>query len=114
MHKKKTSQRREFSLQDLPITKMKMGDSYEWNLKKEFMDHKKIGAALLECLIDNDTETFIEILDSYLRVDQLQVTKKPNVARSKVPLTFFKNRNPTLKTLAKIVHETSAVKNSAS
>ena len=91
-------------------TKINKKHVIQWNPEDTFMDHQKVCAALLECLIDNDTETFIEILDSYLRINRLQVSKKAHMARSTVQLALSKNGNPTLKTLAKIVHESSSLK----
>lgn len=108
MRKKKTLKKQEFSFKDLEETKIinKKGIT-KLNPDSSFMDSQKVGAALLECLIENDTETFIEILDSYLRINKLQVAKKGKMARSTVQLAFSKSGNPTLKTLAKIVHESA-------
>lgn len=80
-------------------------DIIAWNAENSFSDFSKVGTALLQCLIENDTETYIEILESYLRVNKLQVAKKAKIPRSTVQLAFSKSGNPTLKTLAKIVHE---------
>lgn len=88
-------------------TKIKKTKTASWQPEDSFMDHQKVGAALLECLIDNDTETFIEILESFLRINKLQTAKGANLSRSTVQLAFSKSGNPTLKTLAKIVHESS-------
>lgn len=110
MLKKKTSKKQEFSFKDMQETKINKKDLIPWNTESNLMDHQKIGAALLECLIDNDTESFIEILDSYLRINRLQVSKNANIARSTVQLALSKTGNPTLKTLAKIVHESSIKK----
>jgi DNA-binding phage protein len=82
-------------------------DITRWSAEDSFSDPSKVGAALLQCLIDNDTETYIEILESYLRMNKLQVAKKAKMPRSTVQLAFSKSGNPTLKTLAKIVHEAS-------
>jgi DNA-binding phage protein len=79
----------------------------KWHIEDDFLDTTKVGAALLECLVDNDTETFIEIIDSYLRINKLQVAKNAQLSRSTVQLALSKSGNPTLKTLAKIVHEAS-------
>lgn len=103
---KQTKKKPEFSLKNMPETKLKN----KLNLtvldpEISFLDSQKVGAALLECLVENDTETFIEILDSYLRVNKLQVAKNANLSRATVQQAFSKNGNPTLKTLAKIVHE---------
>ncbi|SCA63126.1 hypothetical protein SCG7109_AI_00190 [Chlamydiales bacterium SCGC AG-110-M15] len=70
-----------------------------------FKDNKKVGSALLECLLENDTEGFIEILDTYLKVNRSRVAKKAKLARSTVQQALSKTGNPTLKTLAKIVHQ---------
>jgi DNA-binding phage protein len=106
MPKKKTSKKPEFSFKDMQETKIthKKGIT-TWNPESSFTDSSKVGAALLQCLIDNDTESYIEILESYLRMNKLQVAKKANMSRSTVQLAFSKSGNPTLKTLAKIVHE---------
>ena len=106
MDKKKTSKKREFSFENIPETKIKKSKNItELNPEISFTDSKKVGAALLECLIENDTETFIEILESYLRVNKLQVATRAKIARSTIQKVFSKSGNPTLKTLAKIVHE---------
>jgi len=107
MHKKKTSKKQEFSFKDMQETKINTKKLIPWAPEDSFTDHQKVGAALLECLIDNDTESFIEIFDSYLRINRLQVAKNANMARSTVQLALSKTGNPTLKTLAKIVHESS-------
>jgi DNA-binding phage protein len=85
-------------------------DITRWSAEDGFSDHAKVGKALLQCLIDNDTETYIEILESYLRMNKLQVAKKAKMPRSTIQLAFSKSGNPTLKTLAKIVHEASLKK----
>ncbi len=65
----------------------------------------------MQCLIDNDAEAFIEILDSYLRVNRSHVARKANLPRSTISLAFSKKGNPTIKTIAKIVHEAISLKN---
>jgi len=73
---KKTLKKQEFSLSDIPETKIKNKQGVTtWDAKDTFLDSQKVGAALLECLIENDTESFIEILDSYLRVIGIQEIK---------------------------------------
>lgn len=106
MLKKKTSKKQGFSFKDMQETKITNKKNIStWNVEDSFSDPSKVGMALLQCLIDNDTKTYIEILESYLRINKFQVAKKANVSRSTVQLAFSKSGNPTLKTLAKIVHE---------
>lgn len=108
MDRKKTLKKQGFLLEDIQETKIKNKKNISFlEPEKIFLDQQKVGAALLECLIENDTEAFIEILDSYLRVNRLQVAKSTRLARSTIQQAFSKSGNPTLKTLAKIVHESS-------
>ena len=69
-----------------------------------FSNRKNVGEALLQALIDNDTDAFMEILDTYLRVNKSRVSKAADITRSTVQLAFKKSANPTLRTIAKIVH----------
>ncbi len=80
-----------------------------------FKNHAKIGSALLESLIANDTEAFIEILDQYLKVNRSQVARSAHIGRSTVQAVLSKKGNPTLKTIAKIVHHSamSTMKNAS-
>jgi DNA-binding phage protein len=73
-----------------------------------FKDFDKVGAALLESLVENDTEAFIEILDTYLKVNRAQVAKRAKLSRSTVQYALSKKGNPTLRTIARIVHESVA------
>lgn len=73
--------------------------------EKSFKSFNKVGTALLESLMENNTEAFIEILDGYLQINRSRVAKQAHIARSTVQQALSKNGNPTLKTIAKIVHE---------
>lgn len=109
MDKKKTYKEPEFCFDDMPILKLKKDAIIKIHRpEKTFKDLDKVGAALLECLIENDTEAFIEILDGYLQVNKSRVAKKTNMSRSTIQQALSREGNPTLKTLAKIVHESFA------
>ncbi|CUI18143.1 conserved hypothetical protein (plasmid) [Candidatus Protochlamydia naegleriophila] len=67
-------------------------------LSKEF-----IGSAIMECLINNDPEGVVELLEIYMdEHNKVALFKEANVARS-TAYQAFKHKNPTIKTLAKIV-----------
>ncbi len=67
-------------------------------LTKEF-----IGAAIMECLLNNDPEGVVELLEIYLdEHNKAAFLKDAGVARS-TAYQVLKNKNPTIKTLAKIV-----------
>jgi len=77
---------------------------------KYFKNDKLTSWALLQCLIDNDPYGYMQILDAYLRVNRTEIAQKADLPRSTVSLAFSKRGNPTLKTIAKIVHEAVAVR----
>jgi DNA-binding phage protein len=109
MLKRKISKKRGFSLDDMPTFKVhKKAKLQKHNSKSFFKDFDKVGTALLESLIENDTEAFIEILDAYLQVNRAQVAKRAKISRSTVQHALSKKGNPTLKTIARIVHESVA------
>ncbi len=107
MNRKKTSSKQELSWQDIQeadIDISKLKDLKEVRSESFFKNHNKVALALLECLIDNDPHGYIEILDEYLRVNRSRVAHKAKIGRSTVQEVFSKKGNPTLKTIAKIVH----------
>ena len=76
----------------------------EYNPMKNLLDTKKMGAAVMECLIENDTDGALEIIEGYLyALDRTQFLKDAKISRS-TAYNVFKRRNPTIKTLAKIMH----------
>src|SRR5437762_1442881 len=74
---------------------------------KELTDEKFIGKAILECLENNDPEGVREMIEIYLNA----LEKTQFVQRSRVPKSTLyyslKSKNPTIKTLAKLVHATT-------
>lgn len=71
---------------------------------KRLLDSKFVGAAILECLSKNDPEGVMEIIEIYLdTLNKTQTAKKTNLPRSTM-YHSLKRRNPTVKTLAKLVH----------
>lgn len=109
MNKKRTLKKREFILSELqPIEIIGESKLHDSKASEFFKNKNEVAKALLECLIDNDTETFMEILDAYLCVNRTQVAQKTKLTRATVTQAFSKKGNPTLKTIAKIVHEAVA------
>lgn len=111
MIKKKISKKREFTLSDLqPIKLLDESELHDSNASEFFKDKNEVAKALLECLIENDTETYMEILDAYLCVNRTKIAQSAALTRATVTSAFSKRGNPTLKTIAKIVHEAAAVR----
>jgi DNA-binding phage protein len=77
-------------------------DSYDPT--EALLDEDRIGRAIWECLKDGDAEGVIEIIRIHL-----EAVNKTQLARAaRLPKTTlyhsFKNKNPTIKTLAKLIH----------
>lgn len=69
----------------------------------EYLSKAFIGSAIMECLLDNDPEGIVELLQIYLdEHNKTALLKDANVARS-TAYQALKHKNPTIKTLAKIV-----------
>lgn len=79
----------------------------EYDPIKNLLDTNKMGAAIMECLIENDTEGALEVIENYLYArNRTQFLSEANVPRS-TAYNFIRRRNPTIKTLAKILHASS-------
>ena len=74
---------------------------------KEIIDENFIGKAILECLRKNDPEGVMEVIKMYLEaLEKTQFVQKSCVPKSTL-YHSLKSKNPTIKTLAKLVHATT-------
>ncbi|MDP1880718.1 MAG: hypothetical protein Q8K60_07245 [Parachlamydiaceae bacterium] len=88
------------------MTKLKK-QPREYNPRKYLLDEQLIAQAVWECLKENDPDGVIEILEAHLRAkNKSQLAKEHNLPRTTI-YHAFKSKNPTLHTLAKLVHATS-------
>lgn len=111
MSKKKISKKRDFTLEELqPLNVTDRSTMHPSKASESFKNDKEVAQALFECLVENDTETFMEILDAYLCVNRTKIARKAKLTRMTVTQAFSKKGNPTLKTIAKIVHESVAMR----
>ena len=105
MDKTKTSHRQKTSTSREKSTRI--GDFEgvrEHNPSKRLLDKKFVGAAILECLSNNDPRGVMEIIMLYLdTLNKTQLSAKSHIARSTL-YHSLKGRNPTIKTLAKLVY----------
>lgn len=105
MAKTKISNRRKKSIPTTSALKIEdfVGISPH-NPDKNLKDPKFIGAALLECLRDNDPEGVMEVLEVYLNtLNKSKLSREEGIHRQTL-YSAFKRRNPTVRTLAKIGH----------
>lgn len=76
----------------------------EYSPVKELMDETFIAKAIWECLKNNDPEGVMEIIEAHLEVvNKVNAAQKTELARSTL-YNAFKGKNPTIKTLAKMVN----------
>ena len=109
MTKKKTLKKQKFCFEDTPIIKSKKGAPAARHKPSEFFQsHEKVAEALLQSLEENDAGAFLEILDAYLRVNRTKVAKAAKMSRTTVQNDLSRNGNPTIRTIAKIVHRAVA------
>ncbi|NNM43049.1 MAG: hypothetical protein HKM07_01735 [Chlamydiae bacterium] len=87
------------------MMKLKKGTGIrESNPREELLDEELIGRAVWECLKEGDSEGVIEVIRAYLdAVNKTEIAKESSMARSTMYHTL-KGKNPTIKTLAKLVH----------
>ena len=71
---------------------------------KELADSGQTAAAVFECLTNNDPEGAMEMIELYLEaVNKATLMKKTHLPKSTM-YSAFRHRNPTIKTLAKIMY----------
>lgn len=70
------------------------------------LDPNLIGSAIMQCLIDNDPEGVMEIIESHLyALNKSKFLREAKVPRSTM-YQLLQRKNPTIKTLAKIMYAT--------
>lgn len=91
-------QKKELTLEDFE------GVGKEHNPSAYLTDQENIGKAILECLENNDPEGVMEVISIYLEaVNKTKLSKSNDLHRQTV-YSALKHRNPTVKTLAKLMY----------
>jgi DNA-binding phage protein len=71
---------------------------------EDLLDREQTGLAMLECLENNDPDGVIEVIGIYLAaVNKTKLRAEIDLPKSTM-YSIFKHRNPTLKTLAKVLY----------
>jgi DNA-binding phage protein len=82
----------------------KLSDCRKWDPTAELLDQNNLAQAVMECLLNNDPEGVMEMLRIHFEaIERSKIVKEADMPRS----TFYhslKNKNPTIKTLAKLMH----------
>jgi DNA-binding phage protein len=68
------------------------------------LDENLIAQAIWDCLKDNDPEGVVEVIQIHLEaVNKMKTAKQQNLSRATM-YSVFRTKNPTVKTLAKLVN----------
>jgi DNA-binding phage protein len=107
MAKKKTLKKHGLCLDEIEgvsFNEEKAEEFTEYCPEKFFKNYTKVAKALLQCLLEGDAEAYKEILDSFLRVNRSRVANNAKMSRTTVQNALSSKGNPTIRTVAKIVH----------
>lgn len=106
MTRKKISSKQKFYLEDMPIVKSKNNHKLQdHNPEAFFKHHGKVASALLQSLEENDASAFLEILNTYLYINRAKAAKNTGLSRTTIQNALSSKGNPTIRTIAKIVHQ---------
>lgn len=109
MDKIKISVRQRPSAKSIQIKKnlrsIKPGlDVDRYDPTKALLDEERIGRAIWECLKEGDSEGVIEIIQIHLEACNMsRLSKEAHLSKTTL-YHSFRSKNPTIRTLAKIVH----------
>ena len=94
-----------FSIKNVSLVELNGRVSLERHHPAEcFKDVSRVQAALLEALLDGDSETFKEILSAFISVqNKSAVAKKVDVTKSTMFRMLKPGSNPTLNNIAKVM-----------
>jgi DNA-binding phage protein len=108
MGKIKTSGKRKVSIKNTQSRKVRkikpnMGiDLYDPT--ERLLDEDRIGRAIWECFKNDDAEGVIEVIKIHLNaVNKAHLAKEANLSKTTLYHTL-RSKNPTVKTLARIIH----------
>lgn len=105
MTKKATSKRQEFSLNAIPVRKLKKSaKATRRKSSARLKDRELIFRALWECLVEQDTESFKDVLRGHLdAVNKQELSKKAKTSRRTLYRILSADGNPTLKSISKVI-----------
>jgi probable addiction module antidote protein len=107
MAKKKTSSKQKvYSASDVPIGKLKSGvKTRKFDSAFSLHEMEAVLGSLMNCLAEGDHETFKEVLASALEtVNKAKLSKATGMSRNTIHRSVSEQGNPTLSTIAQLVH----------
>lgn len=109
MPKKKISKKRAECIDDMPIVvSSKKMKTKRFNPSSRLKDKDFIAKALFEALTEGDAEAALEIINAYVKaVQKAEIASGEHMPTSTVYHALSEKGNPTLKTVAKVLHAVS-------
>ena len=106
MRKTKTLKERASCWDEFPNAKIKKGVKMRhFDPAKKMGDWKVVATAFFQALQENDVQGAIEILEGYvMTVHKKMIVKKGRIPTSTLYHSLSKEANPTLRTIAKLLH----------
>ena len=80
------------------------GIDKEHNPSEYLTNTDNIGKAIVECLENNDPEGVMEVISIYLEAVNKTKISQDNALHRQTVYSALKHRNPTIKTLAKLMY----------
>ena len=105
MTKRATSKKREFSLTDIPERRLKRGSKIQ-NVKStvRLKDQELVFRAFWQCLVEQDIESFKDILRGHLEaINKEAFAKKSKTSRRTLHRILSPEGNPTLKNISSVL-----------
>lgn len=110
MPKKKISKKQESSFKDIKELKYKNKEGITSFSPKDYLrDKEYIKKALFECIVENDMDSFKEILSAHLDVvNKEELAKKAGISKRTLFRMLSPEGNPTLENVSKLIHQICA------
>jgi DNA-binding phage protein len=82
----------------------KLLECRKWDPTAEILDKSSLAQVVMECLLNNDPEGVMEAIEIYLTASKRsKLISETNVSKTTLYYSL-RNKNPTIKTLAKLMH----------
>jgi len=110
MNKSSKSKKHGKCFSDFPIVKKRKGlKTKRYDPAKKLRDPKFVAEAFFQALSENDVEAALDALEGYLMATgKATLSKEGNIAPSTVYNALSEGANPTLKTVARLLHAVAA------
>ena len=106
MTKKMTSKKREFSLNDIPVRKLKSDAKvHKVSSASRLKDQELAFKAFWQCLVEQDIESFKEVLRGHLEaINKEKFARKSKTSKRTLHRILSPEGNPTLKKISSVIH----------